>query len=103
MKHLMILCLVIASSLCACKKNEGPAGPKVTSQFVIKIGVNGEIAAGDKQLTPEEFAAELEKLKQTGGGVLYTRDNYPGESTEAQAAVLRMATELEIPTEFKKP
>ena len=103
-----MLCIMAVVGLCGCKKKEatGPVGTEtsvpVASQLKIKIGPKGEIFAGNKQLSQEEFMQELQRLKQSNGGVVYTRDNPAGDTTPAQTAVVEAIQRIGIPLEFSK-
>jgi len=74
----------------------------VTSQLKIKIGPNGEIHANNKQLSQEEFMQELQRLKQSNGGIVYTRDNPNADTTPAQAAIVQLMEQSGIPLEFSR-
>ena len=108
MKSLIMLCIVAAVGLCGCKKKEGsvPVGTEksvpVTSQLKIKIGPNGEIFANNKQLSQEEFMQELQRLKQSKGGIVYTRDNPAGDTTAAQMVVVQAIQQFGIPLEYSR-
>jgi biopolymer transport protein ExbD len=106
MKLFIMLCVVAVVALSGCKKKEatGPVGTEtsapVTSQLKIKIGPNGEIHANNKQLSQEEFMQELQRLKQSNGGIIYTRDNPNADTTPAQTAVVQLMEQSGIPLEF---
>ncbi|MBI2947304.1 MAG: hypothetical protein HYY23_06640 [Verrucomicrobia bacterium] len=106
MKSFIMLCIVVAVGLCGCKKQEGtvPAGSEksVSSRLKIKIGLNGEIFANNKQLSQEEFLQELQRLKQSNGGVVYTRDNPAGDTTPAQMGIVEAIEQLGIPLEYSR-
>ncbi len=103
-----MLCIVAAVGFCGCKKKEGtvPVGTEksvpVTSQLKIKIGPNGEIFANNKQLSQEEFMQELQRLKQSKGGIVYTRDNPSGDTTAAQMVVVEAIQQFGIPLEYSR-
>jgi hypothetical protein len=107
MKLFLLCCLVTAVAACGCKKEEtlsGPDGKPVAAdrQFKIRIGLKGEIYANDRVLSQEEFFRELQRIKQSNGGIVYTRDNPGGESTPAQSAVLQILQDSEIPLQFSR-
>jgi biopolymer transport protein ExbD len=108
MKTFIMLCVVAAVGLCGCKKKEStaPVGAEksapVTSQLKIKIGPNGEIFANNKQLSQEEFMQELQRVKQSNGGIVYTRDNPLGDTTAAQMAVVETIQQSGIPLEYSR-
>ena len=103
-----MLCIVAAVGLCGCKKKQAsvPVGTEtsvpVTSQLKIKIGPNGEILANNKQLSQEEFMQELQRLKESKGGIVYTRDNPDGDTTPAQMAVVEAIQQIGIPLEYSR-
>ena len=106
MKSLIMLCIVAVVGLSGCKKKEGAGtgdtekSVPVTSHLKIKIGPNGEIFANNKQLSQEEFLQELQRLKQSNGGIIYTRDSPGGDSTPAQMAVIEGIQQSGIPLEY---
>ncbi|MBM3838076.1 MAG: hypothetical protein FJ398_08945 [Verrucomicrobia bacterium] len=108
MRLLMILGIGAALGFCGCNKNEnsvpGAAGKPVpvTSRLKIKIGPNGEIFANNKELSQEEFLQELQRLKQSNGGIVYTRDNPAADTTAAQTAVVAAIEQLGIPLEYSR-
>ena len=107
MKSLIMLGIAAAVGLCGCQKQENTASvgsekSPVTSRLKIKIGPGGEIFANNKQLSQEEFLQELQKVKESKGGVVYTRDNPAGDTTPAQMAVVEAIQQLGIPLEFSR-
>src|SRR5687768_6367749 len=97
MKSIILVCCLALIGAGGCKKKDAAAEaaaagievpPPPTSQLKIKIGLNGDIHANNKVLTQEEFMQELQRLKQSNGGILYTRDNPTKDPNPAQAAVI---------------
>ncbi len=109
MKSFIILCVVATTlGFSGCKKKETtvPVGTEqaapVASKLKIKIGPNGEITTNNKQLSQDEFMQELGRLKQSNGGIVYTRDNPSGDMTPAQGAVIDAINQFGIPLEFSR-
>ncbi len=62
---------------------------KVSEWAKVKVGVSADVTFNGKQISHAEFAAECERLKKVGGGILIFIDTAGhSEMTKAQADVV---------------
>jgi len=71
---------------------------KVSEWATVKVGISGDVVCNKKQMSLAEFAAECERLKKVGGGVLIFVDT-AGHSTttKAQAEAVQKIVTAGVP------